>query len=67
MKGAADDRSGVQKRFEPLGPLRMSVLLGFMSKPCVPWFAFVLYPSLQIGLKSIGERSALLPHPQKRR
>jgi hypothetical protein len=51
--------------FDPIDPLRVNLLVGFVSKLRLPWFAFVLYPSVQFGLNKRGEAGGPTPDGNK--
>lgn len=50
---------------DPIDPFRVNLLVGFVSKLRLPWFAFVLYPSVQIGLNKRGEAGGPTPDGNK--
>lgn len=51
--------------FEPIDPFRVNLLLGFVAKLRLPWFAFVLNPSIQIGLNKRDQPNGPTPDGNK--
>jgi hypothetical protein len=50
VPGPIEVAGHVRFNFDSIDPLRINLLVGFVAKLHLRWFAFLFYPSLQIGL-----------------
>lgn len=50
VPGPMEVAGHVRFNFDSMDPFRINLLAGFVSKLHLPWFAFLFYPSIQIGL-----------------
>jgi hypothetical protein len=65
LPGPVELAGHLRFNFEPFDPFRVNLLVGFMSKLRLPWFAIIFYPSIQIGLNKRDQAGGPTPGGNK--